>query len=231
MAEKSGGKVKWKAILAVVLVLAILGFVFFTGFLNQYFPQLGQLNLGSLTGFIVNQKPATSFPFSLTAANTAFFGQQYKVVNGSLDTTGVYQYINAGNLNLESKQGKRITIALRNFNGDFQISAGGSIILKGTATYAEFGDIAASPDKTIAVQMEIIPTTYSLTSLQLNTVTFSGITGTLQRGSSDNPDTINLSNNVMTISYFVGGLSQQEDGTTVLQGIASSIKGDNFSFV
>lgn len=153
------------------------------------------------------------------------------MVNGSLDATGIYQYIRAGNLNLESKQGKQITVALRNYNGNFQISVGGSIILQGTATYAEFGEISASPDKTVDVQMEIIPTTYTFSSLQLNAINFAGITGTLQRGAGDSADKINLANSNITINYFVGSLSQQSDGTTVLQGSASSIKGNNFSFV
>lgn len=219
---------KWKVVLAAVLILAIVGFFFFSGIGSQYTSQFG---IGSLTGFLINQRPATAFQFSLSAPRESFFGQDYKLTNASLDADGLYQYINAGNLNLESKAGKNITIALRNFNGDFQISAGGGIVLKGTATYAEFGDISASPDKTLNIQMELLPTTYTLTSLQANAINFAGITGTLQRGTPDNPDQVNLSNSKLTINYFAGSLTQQNDGTTVLLGSASSIKGDNFSFV
>ena len=189
-----------------------------------------QLGLGSLTGFLTNQKSATSFTFTLTTQKESFFGQQYKLTNSSLDTTGIYQYLHIGNIYLESKQGKRITIALRNFNGNFEVSAGGSIILKGTATYAEIGDLAASPEKSLSVEMEILPTTYVLSSIQQNAINFAGISGTLERGSV-NPDTVNLANSKLTINYFAGSLSQKEDGTTVLLGTASSIKGDNFSFV
>jgi len=224
---------KWKALFAVVLILGIAGFFFFTSLGSQYLAQIsqytGDLGLGSLTGFLTNQKPATSFPFILTAQNAAFFAQDYKVTNGTISASGLYQYINAGNLNLESTSGKEITISLQNYNGDFQISAGGSIILKGTATNVLIGDLSASSNK-ISIQMEILPSTYSLSSFQQNTINFVRITGTLQRTTSDNPDTINLSNNNVTIKYFSGSISQG-NGTTTLQGTASSIKGDNFSFV
>lgn len=226
-------KMKWKALLSVIIILAIAGFFFFTGIGSQYTAQIikytGDLGLGSLTGFLTNQKPSTSFPFTLTAQNAAFFSQDYTVTNGSISASGLYQYINAGNLNLESTSGKEITVSLQNYNGDFQISADGSIILKGTATNVQIGDLSASSSK-INLQIEILPSTYSLSSFQDNTMNFAGITGTLQRTTSDKTDTVNLSNNNVTVKYFSGSISQQQ-GTTTLQGTAYSIKGDNFSFV
>lgn len=229
MSEKmsGNGKSKWKIILAAVLILAIAGFFVLTQMGTQFTSQLG---IGSLTAFLVNQKPASTFPFSLTTHNEAFFGQQYKVVNASLDTTGIYQYIHVGNIYLESKAGKRIAVVFRNFVGSFEVSAGGSIIVKGTTTYAEIGDLAASPEKNVNVEMEILPSTFVLSSLQQNSISFAGITGTLQRGSGNNLDTISLVNSKLAINYFAGSLSQQADGTTTLLGSASSVKGDNFSF-
>lgn len=217
----------WKAVLAVVIVLAIVGFLFVT---QMGIDITSKLGLGSLTSFFVKQTPSTTFSFTMTTNRQSFFGQDYKVVNASIDTTGIYSYLQAGNLYLENKEGKKITVALRNFNGDFQITAGGSIALKGTATYAEFGQIAASADKTINIQLEIIPSTYTLSSLQQNSISFDSISGTLQRGAPGNPDTVNFSNSKLSISYFTGALSQGADGTTILQGTASSIKGDTFSF-
>jgi hypothetical protein len=217
----------WKVILAVVVILALAGFFVFTEFGNQFTSQLG---LGSLTAFFVKQTPANVFAFNLTTRREAFFGQQYKVVNISLDATGIYQYIHVGNIYFESKEGKRITIAVRNFVGNFEITSGGSITLKGTATSAEIGDLAASPEKSLNVEMEIIPSTFVVASLQQNSINFAAIIGTLQRGTVNNLDTVNLVNNKLTINYFAGMLSQQEDGTTTLLGSASSIKGDTFSF-
>jgi hypothetical protein len=218
---------KWKAVLAVVVILAIAGFFVFTEFGNQFTSQLG---LGSLTAFFVKQRPANVFAFNLTTRREAFFGQQYKVVNISLDATGIYQYIHVGNIYLESKEGKRITIAVRNFVGNFEITSGGSITLKGTATFAEIGELAVSPEKSLNVEVEIIPSTFVLASLQQNSINFASIVGTLQRGTANNLDSIFLANGKLTINYFAGTLSQQEDGTTTLLGSASSIKGDNFSF-
>lgn len=227
MAESTRGKMNWKAILAVVLVLAIIGFIFFSGIGSKYIPQLG---LGSLVSLFPQQKPSSIFAFSLVTTSTAFIGQDYKLVNASFDATGLYQSITAGSLYLTSKQGNEITISLRNFNGDFQISTGG-VTLKGTATYAEFGDIAASADKTISIQLAMIPSNYTLSSLQENTMNFSGIGGSVQRGNGSNVDVVNLYNSSLTINYFAGSLTKQSDGTAILSGTASSVKGDTFSFV
>lgn len=228
MAESTRGKMNWKAILAVVLVLAIIGFIFFSGIGNKYLPQLG---LGSLVSLFPQQRPSSTFAFSLATTSTAFIGQDYKLVNASFDASGLYQSITAGSLYLTSKQGNEITISLRNFNGDFQISAGGGVTLKGTATYAEFGDIAASADKTISIQLVMIPSNYTLSSLQENVMSFSGIDGSVQRGSGSNTDIVNLYNSSLTINYFAGSLMQQYNRTMILSGTAFSIKGDTFSFV
>jgi len=221
------GKSKWKIVLAVVLILAIVGFLFLTGIGSQLTSKLG---LGSLTAFFVQQKPTNTFPFTLTTQKEAFYGQNYNVVNSSLDITGIYQSIHVGTIYLESKGGKRITVAIRNLNGNFEYGSAGSIIIKGTTTYAEIGEIAASPEKNVNIEMEIIPSTFILSSLQQNSINFAGIAGTLQRGSGDNLDTVNLANSKLTINYFAGSLSQQIDGTVILLGSASSVKGDNFSF-
>jgi len=217
---------KWKVILTAIVILAIVGFFVVTQTGTQFVSQLG---LGSLTSFLVKQAPANSFPFALKTQREAFFGQQYKVVNASLDTTGIYQYIHIGNIYLESKEGKRISIVVKNFSGNFEITAGGSIVAKGTAIYAEIGELAASPEKNLNIEIEIIPSTFVLNSLQQNSMNFVGISGTLQRGTNAT-DTVNLANSKLTINYFAGSLSQQVNGTTTLLGSASSIKGDNFSF-
>lgn len=224
---------KWKTLLAAVLIIGIAGFFFFTDIGSQYTAQIvqytGQIDLGSLTGYLVSQKPTGSFPFSMTTQVSSFAGQNYKVTNASISIDGIYQYINAGSLNLESTSGNQITVSLQNYNGNFQISAGGSIILKGTATNVMIGDLSASSNK-INVQMEVLPSTFSLSSFQQNAIKFFGITGTIERTSSNNPDTVNLAGSNVTINYFSGNLSLQQ-GTATLDGTASSIKGDNFSFV
>jgi len=228
MEQKKSGKMNWKAVLAVVIILAIVGFFFVTQIGTQFTSQLG---LGSLTSFLVKQKPSSVFAFSLTAQKDAFIGQDYKVTNASLDITGIYSFISAGNLNLESTQGKRISISVRDFNGDFQISAGGSVILKGTASSADIGDLSASSGNSINIQLEILPSSYTFSSFQQNSINFASISGSIQRGVGDSTDVVNLSNSKLTIEYFTGSLSMQDDGTTTLLGSASSIKGDTFSFV
>jgi hypothetical protein len=229
MSEKmsGNGKTNWKLILAVVLIIAIGGFLFFTGIGSQFVSQLG---IGSLTAFFVKQAPTSTFSFTLNAQKEAFYGQQYKLTNSSLEISGIYQYIHVGTIYLESKEGKTITVVVKNLSGTFEYGTAGSIIVKGTTTYAEIGGIAASPEKTINIEMEIIPSDFVLASLSQNPISFGGISGSLQRMNGNNLDTVNLVNNKLTINYFSGSLSMKTDGSTVLEGSASSIKGDNFSF-
>jgi len=222
----------WKAVLAVVLVIAIIGFFFISGLAAQLFPQLSpiasSLNFGGLTGFLVSQRPSNSFPFSLSAGQQYFYGEDFKLTNSSISVAGIYQYITAGDFNVQSSSGNSIEINLYNFNGDFQLTSSGSVMLTGTATYAKFGDIVATPEKNVNLQMEITPSNFTVTSMQLNKINFNLVTGTLQRTSSTNPDVINLLNSNMTVNYFIGGMTEQ-GGTVTLSGVASSIQGSDFT--
>jgi len=221
---------KWKVVLAVLLLLGVLGLFFISDFGKQYLGTFGE-GLGGLTGYVFKPKQAgQSFDITLTTTKDAFFTQKYTLSGSSLEVTGTYSSISIGSEVFESKNGKSITLVIRGITGSAEFTNGGSILLSGTSTYVEIGDIIATNNKAMKINIEIIPTTATLSGFNQSSIKFASITGQLDLYGGDNPRSATLSNSKLDIENFAGSLNIGDTGA-VLTGSALTAKGDNFSFV
>jgi len=230
--KESNKGMKWKAVLAVLLVLAIIGVFLASDYgkslLGSYGGGLGDLT-GGLTGIFQPKVNASGFSITLTASQDNFYGQDFKVSNTNVSVDGTYNFMTIGDQSYGYKGGNQIAVLIKDFSGDVQITSGGSITLSGTTDYVEIGDIISSSSKPLNVKMEFVPTSASVDGLSLKTIHFNSITGSLTRTTtSGSTDSVTLSSTKLDVSDFVGSLSWAKDGVT-LSGTATSAKGDSFS--
>jgi len=230
---------KWKAVLAVLLVLGIFGLFLTTdygrGMFGNFFTGIFSGNFGDLTGSltgIFQPKPTGSgFEVVVTTTKDAFSGQKYKVSGATVATDGIYNFLKVGDQVYESKSGKRLAITVKGFSGDVEFTAAGSMTITGTGNYFVLGDLISSSDKQMSVQIEIVPNTVEVDNFGQRSLHFASISGRLDRYVGEKYDSVTLSNSRLDIGYFNGTLSFSDDGTVKLSGIAFSAKGDTFSFV
>jgi len=237
-AQTSKKRLGWKPIIAALLVIGIFGFFLTTEYGKSLFGSLGVNlggeglgGLGGLTGFISQPRPSgPGFQMTLTTTKENLAGQKYHVTNVSVVMSGIYDPLKVGDQSFASKSGKELFVSVADFTGDIAFTENGTMTLSGTTDYMEIGDLTSASSNRVKVQMEVIPTTASVSGLNLNTIHFDSITGSIQRFGGSVPDTVALSGGKLDITLFDGTLSWDDKGVT-LSGIADSVKGYNFSFV
>lgn len=237
-------KIGWKTIIAALLVVGIFGFFLTTSFGQSLFGNIfGSLgvnvgNLGSglgglsgLTGFISQPKPSgPGFQMTLAASPENFYGQTYQATNVSVDISGVYNYLNVGSQSFTSKSGQKLQLVIQDFSGSIQFTNSSTIVLSGSSSYMEVGDLVSSSSSPVKIQAEILPDGMTVDGLSQTSIHFGSITGSLSRNEGNATDNISLAGGKLDISFFGGSLSLA-NGVVTLSGIADSAKGDNFSFV
>ena len=233
MSEGVKGKMKWKPVLAVLLLLAVLGVFFISDlgrpFLGSWGEGLGGLT-GGLTGLMQQKPSGEGFEVVVTTPKETLSLQKYKVSDTTVYVDGIYSFIRVGDQFFESKSGKSIVLNVKDFDGDVEFTSGGSIKLVGSSSYVELGDIIAASDKAAKVELEIIPATAILSNFGQNSIKFASITGRPDRYVGDAYDSITLTGGKLEVGNFLGVLKIDGSEAT-LTGTATSAKGDNFSFV
>lgn len=231
---EKGGMVNWKALLAVFIAVGIVGLLFATDIGNKYAQFLGS-KVGSFLSAILNMNLAgngESFRILLAADKDAFYGQSYGVTNSSLRVAGICQSsITVGNTVMQIG-GQRCTVEAQKAQGKFEYTASGSIKFAGTAEGLVVNDYPfLSTGKSMDVSFEVIPQDgFSLSSFTQSSMQLSSVTGSVNSWKGDTQLSIdNLSNSAITVSNFNGNMNS--DGTSVvLVGLASSVKGKDFSW-
>ena len=121
-----------------------------------------------------------------------------------------------------------VTIYVTNLRGTFSISEDGTVIISGESNYAETGDVIFSSSTYKKIDIELVPTTFTLSNFATNDFVMPSISGTVQRF-GDNTDTISFQKSKIEIRDFTGSLEWKDD-KSLISGVASLVKGDKFSF-
>lgn len=217
---------KWKALLAVIIVLGILGLLFVTDVGKKYTDFL-RTKVGDFIAVITRARPSgPPFRMVLTARKEPFYGQAYRVVNSSFTGSGFYRYMKVGGQVISIKSGEKININIRDLNGMFEYTNEGNVKLTGDSTHIEIDSFVLSPEVASRVDIEIVPFEFSLTGIEQGSIALPFVSGDVKTDRGDAP----LDNSKLDIGFFFGSLNLAEDGTTVLTGTASAVTGDNFSF-
>ncbi len=98
--------------------------------------------------------------------------------------------------------------------------------MSGDSTIIYLDDSVYSSSTPIKVDLEVIPFKFILESLSQQKISLQSVSGTISR---EGRGLENLGNTSIEISNFAGSL-KLENGTTILNGIANSVKGTGFSW-
>ncbi|MBI5871895.1 hypothetical protein HZB88_02315 [archaeon] len=217
----------WKIWLTLVLVVGILGLFLYTDTGKK---TLNLFKLGQFTKTTATPTGA-QFSISLNSNIDAFYSQLYKVTNSSFAANGICrQSIKLNELVLQ-KEATRCDAILSGFSGTFDYTKAGSIVLSGESSVIFIDDSTYSSSKPIQVELEVIPFKFTLEGLSQQKISLPSVSGDVDRLKEDGSvkAVVYLANNSLEISNFLGSL-KLENGTAILNGMANSVKGTDFSW-
>ena len=211
----------WKLWLSLVLVVGIVGLLFYTDTLN--FMKLGK--------FIGTVSPASQyFPMQLESNEETFYSQSFTISNTSLSAEGICQRGAKINDISLSRDGVVCKVTMNGLDGSLDFSAGGTMIVSGNVESMKIDDNHFSSGKSMKVYIEMVPTNFLLSDLSLKSINLPAASGKISKLRGDGASVIGmLDKNLVEISNFNGYL-KLEDGKMFLTGEASSVKSQEFKW-
>jgi len=217
----------WKALVAAVVVLAVVGLMALTEVGREYATLLGK-GAGSLIGyisknFLVKLYPANPFNFELTANGEALYGQTFSLSNSNLTISGQSPSIsmdgrvlnlNAGNVEIEMSG-----------DGEFVFTTEGRVRLNVNAKVFRFNDMSTSD---VRVETEIIPTAFAFNNVKKDLINVTSASGVVTETFDSTVKSVTFTQKNLEIDMFSGAV-QLANETTKLSGTATSIKVDGKS--
>lgn len=216
---------KWKAILAVVVILGIVGLLYATDMGKGYLDFI-RSTVGNFISILAKTPQTSGFQVDVEANKKPFYGVSYRVANSSFEGSGVFQSMTISDLDMTLNSDKKVDVAAADFNGQFDYTSDGVVRLTGTASKVVVGDRSYSSAKPTKVSLELVPFSFLISNLNVAKMAFNGVLGSVK--SSAGQAQLELSK--LEISNFIGNMSLSEDEKVKLGGTASSIVGDRFSF-
>ncbi|MEM7821503.1 MAG: hypothetical protein QXX38_01680 [Candidatus Aenigmatarchaeota archaeon] len=217
---------KWKAILAVLLLLGIFGLFFAKG--KTYIDLLSR-RVGEFVDIILRKPPSGLFSFSLTTEKETFYGQKYKLHNFTFSFRGLYNSLKVDGRKIGLKEEKEIEINLKGSEGSFELMNDGNIRIECYSEYIEIDNVIFS-EVNSKIEMEAPISNFLITGIEKDEIILQPVKGSIKIFRNNlEPSTINVEGERVEIKNFYGKLNLNNEECTLL-GDASSIKGKNFSF-
>jgi len=206
----------WKALVAVVVVLAILGFLAMTEQGRQYATFLGK-GVGSIVGSVLKVYPTESFNFELKLNKEDIYGQSFSLSGSGLTISGQGNSIKMDNKVWTLASGG-IDMEMSG-DGSFVLTVDGKASLNINAKTLRFGDISASDVK---VEAELAPTAFSLSNVKNDKIVLSSVSGTVSKLFDSTTVTADFTKSNLEIDNFSGSV-YLENQTVTLSGTATGI--------
>jgi len=221
---------RWKALFAAVIILGIVGFLLISETGQKYLQFLRE-GVGNFISVILRrtQPSGEVFEIVLKSNKEAFHDQSYNLDDSDFSISGFYSSIKIGDLEINKKAEKIVSISLKEVDGLFEYTKEGSVKFSGDSNYIEIDDDIYSSAKVFRIELEIIPLEFSLTNLVEGKITLSSVTGEIKRFYDEKVDSVSLINSKIEIDNFKGELKLTENEIS-LEGMAGSVVGDKFTF-
>jgi len=221
---------RWKALLAAVIILGIVSFLLISETGQKYFQFLRE-GVGNFVSIILRrtQPSGEVFRTLLEVNKEAFYGQTYNLDDSDFSISGFYSSIKIGNLEITKKTEKGVSISIKQVDGLFEYTKEGSVRFTGDSSYIEIDDDIYSSANPFRIELEIVPLELSLTNLVQGKIILSSVTGEIKRFYDEKVDSVSLINSKLEIDNFKGELRLSE-GKINLEGMTSSVVGDKFTF-
>jgi hypothetical protein len=216
----------WKATLAVLVIIGIVGLLFATDIGGGYL-DFFRRSVGNFASVLFRTTPGETFSIEVLANKQPFYGQSYGVANSTFSARGVYQSINIGGLDVSINSDKKVDVVVHDFNGKFDYTADGSVLIIGDCSSIVIGDRSYSSSKATEVEINLVPFSFSISGISADKISMQSVTGSVKtsRGQAS------MESSKLDITAFKGNISLSEDEKVKIDGIASSIVGNRFSFI
>lgn len=232
---------RWKGLLAAMLIILISALLLvtpigqkYTENIRDFFANKVGSAISTLSSAVLKTKPSGTFTVYLSASRESFYGQSYKISNSTFSVTGTGQSIRIGEQTLTSKANSETSINIKVTSGVLEMLGNGNVKVSGNSDYFEIDDYIFSSGKPVKIEIEINPSTFSLTPLSADKIVFGSVTGEIKRFKGEMGelvDTGSLRNSQLEIRSFSGYIKLDEQGSMILHGLTNNVKGDTFNFV
>jgi hypothetical protein len=214
---------RWKALLALILIIGIIGLVTYGGIGKNLFHGL------KVGGFTKTKAPTQTFTIALSSKKDTFYGQSYKITNSTFIGSGVCQPIKLNELTMQKQTNCEIVIG--DLSGQFIYTSIGSIKLIAETTNIIIDGSTYSSPQPIKIDIELAPSSFSLGGISEDKISFVSITGEVKKlGNDTSVKSISYLNaDTLDITKFVGQISLKDEIVTLI-GITNSVKGNDFSW-
>src|SRR5271157_6517816 len=109
---------KFKLVLGVILVLAIVGVLLFTG-TGQPIGNFLSGQFGGVTSLFTGSYKGPTFPVNLQVNRESLYGQKFAISNSSITLSGVPTYAKLDTQTATLKESQVVNMAIYNFKGTF----------------------------------------------------------------------------------------------------------------
>ena len=219
---------KYKLVLAVVLVLAIVGLIFVTD-LGQPIGNFLSGNLGGLTSLFTGGNKGPGFGINLKVNSESLYGQTFKISNSTIKLTGIPTVAKLNDQTLSFKEFQVVDMTIGNFKGNVVFNKDGSFGIVGETNYVEMDNFVFSSDKPKNIQLNVGSNSLSIDSFNSDKIALASASGSVDRVMNEKVDSASFDGK-LEVNYFVGSMKLTDNSAEFL-GTASSVKGDKFSFV
>lgn len=202
-------------VLVVLIIVGILGVMFFTSTGVTYFDFLKN-SVGSFMAVVFKWGPPSRFSVTLTADKDVFYGQVYKISNASFDGSGTAKQVTINNANSPVSQ---VNVNIDGIKGSFELTRQRTVKISGNANSIVLNTF---PLSSANIFIEMVPTSFSLSQFSQDSFVFSSITGQIKTEEGWSKD---LNNAYVEISGFTGSLTLAGDNM-VLSGLTTKFAVD-----
>jgi hypothetical protein len=182
---------RFKLLLGLFIIIAIAGLLIFSQqgksfrekYLDKYIGSATGLFKG-ITGKFIKQQPANrTLDITLETDLNSISGQNFDVQNLDLDATLLYDSVTIAGQTVNLKDDKTIEFKTSGMSGTIQALGDNKMKIIGESLSVEINGLVFSPQSTKdKIQFSLIgePKSFSLNNVEKDTMTFSGISGTLK---------------------------------------------------
>ena len=229
---------RFKLLLGIFIIIAIVGLLIFSeqgrNFREKYIdPTLGPVTgfFKDITGQLIKQPPVNrTLNINLETDLYAISGQNFDVQNINLDANLLYDSITIAGQVVNIKDDKTIDFKAVDMSGTVQMLGDNKMKIIGESVSVEINGIVFSPqsnENKIEFSSTGTPTSFSLNNIEKDTMTFSGISGTLK---FKDWSPLALENDNLNIQKFKGTISLVGDTLTIMGKIEkASLNGVDLS--
>jgi len=206
---------RFKLLLGLFIIIAIIGLLIFSpqgrSFREKYLGPVTGFFKG-ITGRLIKQQPVNrTLDIMLETDLNVLSGQNFDVQNFNLDVKLFYDSVVVSGQNINVKDSKTIDFKTTGMSGTVQMLGDNKIKIIGESLSVEVNGIVFSPQSNkdkIEFTLTGTPESFSLNNIEKDTMTLSGISGTL-RFKDWSP--LALENDNLNIQRFKGTIVLDED--------------------